>query len=909
VVEPALDPADDRSFLPKDQSVSRSEHSRAQRGNGTARPAAALPSRVTDPVEAAAFSVPPRPAGVVRRARLESLLDAGARGPLTLVSAPAGTGKTVLVSSWAAGLGSGRTVVWLSLRDATIGPGAFWHLIVTGLGRSGVEVPAAVSSGPDAGDPSYTTSIAEAIVGHPEPVVLVLDCDGVLTSEVAGRLDSLMQRSGGHLRVVLLGREDPLLPLHRYRLAGTLTELRMADLGFTRDEARAMLTGLGVDLSEGAMDAMIGRTQGWAAGLRMAAMSLAHRADREEAARKLAGDTGTVAEYLLAEVLDTQPAGIRRLLLDTSVVDVLRPGLATALAGPHADRALSFLVHGNAFLEELREGVGCYRYHDLFRQLLRAQLAYESPERWVELHAVAASWFAAHDLVGEAARHAVLVEEWDLASRYVVDDLSVVSLLTGRPSEGLHEALSTLPRTADGAAALIVNAARSAASGDLKGAAAGLERARKELAGASADSWPAAELAVAVVEVVLARRMGDADRALTASAVAQTLVQMQDPARLAAHPEIEAEVEVNVAAALVLQGRLDEAADVLATFAGRSDVAGREQAHIDALGHGAVLAAWRGDLNRAVDLAGRAIRLSSATGLTTAACPAAAEVALAYVDTERYELFGARVHADGAASCGTTVRDPLPAAMLALAHARIHRAGGDVEGAVRALDAASHELPTWLQDRIGVERASMMRDLGSAAVGLDDDAGASAQVIDVEVSGLAVRDRRSPLAARVAACVHSATGKLSAGHESGALRDLEQALRLAAPEQSRRVFREAPDELWNLLRRHDDLWSRHGWLTDRRPRAERARVPHPRTGVRSTAQSDEPPRIYEPLTDKEREVLGHLSELLTTEEIAAVMFISVNTVRTHVRNILRKLAASRRNEAVRRARDLKLILS
>ena len=271
---------------------------------------------------------------------------------------------------------------------------------------------------------------------------------------------------------MLLSREDPLLPLHRYRLAGTLTELRMADLGFTRDEARAMLAGLGVDLSESAMDAMIGRTQGWAAGLRMAAMSLAHHADREEAARKLAGDTGTVAEYLLAEVLDTQPAGVRQLLLETSVVDVLRPGLATALAGPHADRALSFLVHGNAFLEELPEGVGCYRYHDLFRQLLRAQLAYESPERWVELHKVAAAWFAGHGLVDEAARHAAVVEEWDLAARYVVDDLSVVSVLTGRPSEGLHEVLTQLPRSADGTAVQVVTAARALASGDHKGAGA-----------------------------------------------------------------------------------------------------------------------------------------------------------------------------------------------------------------------------------------------------------------------------------------------------------------------------------------------------------------------------------------------------------------------------------------------------
>jgi LuxR family maltose regulon positive regulatory protein len=160
----------------------------------------------------------------------------------------------------------------------------------------------------------------------------------------------------------------------------------------------------------------------------------------------------------------------------------------------------------------------------------------------------------------------------------------------------------------------------------------------------------------------------------------------------------------------------------------------------------------------------------------------------------------------------------------------------------------------------------------------------------------------------VATLLQSAAQKLRNGNESTALRDLDHALRLAAPEQSRRVFREAPDELWQLLRRHDELWRRHAWLTDRRPTGEGGHVPRPRSAGHDVP-SDDGLRIYEPLTEKEREVLGHLSELLTTEEIAAVMFISVNTVRTHVRNILRKLSASRRNEAVRRARDLKLILS
>jgi LuxR family maltose regulon positive regulatory protein len=180
---------------------------------------------------------------------------------------------------------------------------------------------------------------------------------------------------------------------------------------------------------------------------------------------------------------------------------------------------------------------------------------------------------------------------------------------------------------------------------------------------------------------------------------------------------------------------------------------------------------------------------------------------------------------------------------------------------------------------------------------------------DPDVVDLTARDSRASTTSKVATLIRSATRRLGAGHESSALRDLDQALRLAAPEQSRRVFREAPDELWQLLRRHDELWVRHAWLTDRRPGGADKQVAQPRAGGHDAVRLDDGPRIYEPLTEKEREVLGHLSELLTTEEIAAVMFISVNTVRTHVRNILRKLAASRRNEAVRRARDLKLIRS
>jgi LuxR family maltose regulon positive regulatory protein len=848
----------------------------------------------------------------VRRGRLEDLLDDGVRGPLTLVSAPAGTGKTVLVSTWVAGAGSTGTIVWLSLDGDAIGPANFWHLFVAGLARQGVGEPPSVSADSESGDVSFMDSIADRILAHPQPIVVVLDCDAVLASDVAARLDSLLRRAGGQLRVVLLAREDPLLPLHRYRLAGTMVEVRMADLAFTPDEARELLTGLGVDVSTAAMDAMISRTQGWAAGLRMAAMSMAHRKDREEAARKLAGDTGTVAEYLLAEVLDTQPEGVRRLLLDTSVVDVLRPGLAVALAGPHADRALSFLVNGNAFLEELSEFPGCYRYHHLFRELLRAQLAYESPTRSIELHRVAAAWLADHGLVVEAVQHAVLTGDWETAARFAVDDLSIDTLLTDRPTDALNEALAKIPSTADGPGASIVRAARALAAGDQKGADWCIRRASALLADAADRSWPAGELAVALARLVHGRQSRDVESALESASAATDLLQIQDPRRLTAHPELAVAISANLGAALVLANRLDEAAKAFGAAAAKGSVRGGEQSVIDALGHGALLAALRGNLKRSSDLARRAIRISSAAVPVPMACLSAAEVALAYVDTERYDLSAGRQHAIRSAAYEPSPRDPLPQAMLALVQARLSRAAGDLEGAVQILDDTVGTLPHWLADRLGLEKQAMLVAGGKIARAADlDQPGSDPKPPEAggDLPVLSMRAREMPVSARVDALVESAARHARTGAETRAVRDLDHALRLAAPELSRRVFREAPEELRRLLRGHDELLARHEWLVER-PDQD----PERRRGPRAQRPESEvaPPErgwIYEPLTAKEREVLGYLSELLTTEEIAATMFISVNTVRTHVRNILRKLAASRRNEAVRRARDLALIPS
>ena len=244
--------------------------------------------------------------------------------------------------------------------------------------------------------------------------------------------------------------------------------------------------------------------------------------------------------------------------------------------------------------------------------------------------------------------------------------------------------------------------------------------------------------------------------------------------------------------------------------------------------------------------------------------------------------------------------------MLALAQSRICLAEGDLEGALSILDEPVDLLPGWLAHRLGVERAAMLVASGDSADAGDIDA--PTQLSSVQLPS----GQETAPSAKVDSLLRSATRHLGSGNRQRAVRELDHALRIAAPELSRRPFRAAPHELWQLLEKNDDLMSRHAWLTtDPAAAPATGLIPHPRhalidlTASDRTQSSDQ--QIFEPLTDKEREVLGHLSELLTTDEIAAVMFISVNTVRTHVRNILRKLAASRRNEAVRRARLLKII--
>lgn len=755
---------------------------------------------------------------------------------------------------------------------------------------------------------------------------MVLDCDSEISAVAAEELDCLIRRSAGLLRLVIATRVDPVLSLHRYRLAGTIAEVRMDDLAFTADEARELLRRAGVELSEHALQAIVARTEGWGAGLRFAAVALDRKHDRERAALDFRGHTGNVAEYLIAEVLDAQPPGGRRLLLETSVVDDLRPGLTEALAGPQAHRLLDLLVRGNAFLQEVPDSPGLYRCQPLFRDLLRAQLAYELPERVPELHTAAASWLAGEGFVEEAVRHSITAGDWAGAARHLIDGLAIGRLLLPG-GDALAAVLARLPDDTDGAAATLVRAALAMAVLDLDTCEEQLLRAEAQLDGVRSPRWSASALALQTVRLTHAAARGNVEQALAAASSAERFLQMQGSKRLVEHPELLVLIESGKGAAWLAAGQLDDAVEAFGAAARAADRPGCEYSLIRCLGHLALLAAMRGQLRRAAELAARVSVVQQESHLDAASCPSVA-VALAWVNTELYDLPAARRHAQRAAEAMPFASDPTSSVMLALVDSRVRRARGDLEGALARIVAALAEgplLPAWLQDVLRIEEAELNVADGQPALAVQMVEGlsepespegvlvlararkAAGEVFESPASTL--RNASASLPIRVGGWLLEATSQLDGGEELRAGQALERSLRLAAPERLRRPFREASPQVRRLLRGDPQLAAEHGWLgastlDDVHPFIQARRDPEPDPGGEIRASGP----LLEALTEKEREVLGHLAALLTTDEIAGAMFVSVNTVRTHVRNILRKLDASRRNEAVRRARELGIIV-
>lgn len=832
---------------------------------------------------------PSLPEWVVLRPRLLERVSKGSRGRLTLVTGPPGCGKTVTVGSWAA---TERRpcgpIVWLTGEEA--------------LGEHGT-----------------VEDVAERLARMDTPVVLVLDDFGPdRGSALADRVTFLLRHAGPGLHIIAMARSDPLIPLRRYALAGQLTELRADDLAFGPSEIAAVLAQHGVRLAPEPLRALGDRTEGWAAGVRLAAMSMESHPDPEAFVARFAGDDQAVVEYLVEEVLDAQPAGMRHLLLATSVVDRVNAELAARLAGDEVGRGFAELVRGNAFVTPL--GDGWYRYHRMFREALRLVLRHESPAAAPRLNRRAAAWFDRHDDPAEAVRQAVRAGDWGYASWMVVDRVAIGRVLGLRPADSLAGPFQDMPGDEVFAGSepepAVVAAAAALSRGDERACAAALQHADRLLRRIPAGDARAARLCADLVRLARYRPHDGAEAGDLASAAPELGRFLDRDDR----PELNALLVSSRAATALHDGRLDEAARLFGTALDAATRAGGDYQRRSCLGHLALIEALLGRFAHGAALAGRAARLPEVSVSPAGRRTAAAHLASACVSLERYELGAAEDELEKAALAVRDRPDLLMAKVHRLISARVEIARGRPRRAVELLDGdgdGTRRVP-WLERRMRLVAAE-----AATAQGAGDDArvcaeraggagspGSAVALAQAELCrgepGAAQELVRHalpesaavPADVRVEAWLLDARLAYDAGDQLRGRRSLQRALRLAERELMVLPLALARTWLNEALRRDPDLLRLHRGLLG--PLHLNAGPPGDDARAADLA-------AVEALSAREVDVLRRLALMMTTEEIGADLCLSINTIKTHLKSIYRKLGVTRRGEAVRRARRLSLL--
>ena len=874
---------------------------------------------IGDPILTSKITAPDVPAWAVQRPRITGRIAEGTRWcPLTVVTGPAGAGKTMAVAMWAAA-DAGR-VAWVCLDEFDNRPGAFWSYVVAALRRSGVTVPKTLQAIPQepAGVDGFLLGLTALLAAQDLPLTLVLDDLHLLTEPGTLKgLDFMLRNAGSGLRVVVTSRMDPLLPLHRYRVAGQLTEIRADDLAFSAAEASLLLAQHGSTLPADSLESLTLRTEGWAAGLRLAAMSLGAHPDPGQFIKELLTEDSALICYLVDEVLNVQPPEVREVLLSTSILEHVSADAAVELTGDeHAAGILASLAHTNAFVQPLAPG--WYRYHTLFAEMLRLKLRLEHPERVAVLHQRAARWHQREGRLADAVRHAARGADWPLAAAIVVDELAIGELAERGAGHPLAAEFAAMPADRAWAepAPYLVAAALALAAGRREAATAALDAADGLLDRLPADREAAGRLATTVVRLTASLREGDLARAAAAAGSARRMLARVPEEKLARHPELARIVLSGRATVALWSGRLEEAVRLLQTGLGTGDAQGQEREVPGQAGHLALVEALRGRLSRAVTLAGGAT-----LGTGEDQCPdAPALVALAFVHLQRNELREAR----GFLKQADTALGLCPDKLLSTAAYLIAAGGALAEGrAATAVDIVARArsggpLPAWLDQQLSIveSRASTAAGNFSAALAAAEQAGPSpeatvtlAQAQAVAGNGddiprllapLLAADSQLPNPARLQALLLDARLSYAADDAARGRRSLESALRIAEREQLGLPLAMERGWLGPVLRRDPELADAHRSLLT-------VALGHQQLPAPVTAGEQAPILVVEPLTERELEVLVHVSDMLNTAEVADEMYISVNTVKTHLRNIYRKLATSHRNEAVRRARQLELI--
>ncbi|MEP6979197.1 MAG: LuxR C-terminal-related transcriptional regulator [Nakamurella sp.] len=909
---------------------------------------------MVDPLLDTKFHRPRRRPGGVARPRLTVRLDGGMDAALTLVSAPPGFGKTMLLAEWLALQASdGRAAAWLSLDHRDNDAAVFWTYLVTAVSNAapGVgEGALAILQSPQPRAEAVLSSLLNDLTAVPNHVVLVLDDYHVIDNrEVHDGMTFLLEHLPERLHVVIAARADPVLPLARLRARGELVEIRATDLRFTRDEAAAYFAGAaGSALSPGEVAALERRTEGWIAALQLAALSMQGRDDVGAFIADFAGDDRYIVDYLAEEVLNRQPEDIRRFLMQTSILDRLSAPLCDAVTGRDDGRSmLATLEQRNLFLVALDDRRRWYRYHQLFADVLQSRLLEAGSESVDDLHRRAGRWFEASGEPSEAIRHAMAAGDHqrvaDLAERAILGmgrarrEATVLGWLEALPDEVVR----ARPVLLVGFAGSLLMVGRIDGVEDrLRDAELLLDELNRVPAGPGA---PLTGVMVAgdahsrglpgmieLYRAALALAAGDVPGTVRHAERARELSAADDPLCRAAAAGLSG---LAYWSSGDLAGGYTSYAECMAGLYGAGYIA-------DTFGCAVALADIRltqGRLGEAFRIYQQALERGSEQGGSVTRGTADMYVGLGEIARERGDLPSAANLLQRAEQLGAQSGLPQNPYRWRVVMARIRRAEGDLAGALDLLDEAERlyngdffpdvrpiaairaavwvaqgavdRALGWVADR-GLSHAdelSYLREfehITLARVLLARYATDRSETTMAQAAGLLERLLvAGEVGARTGSVIEilvvQARAHQLASDLPAATAALLRALGLAEPEGYVQVFVDEGPALAPVL----SAAATPGTNSDHVRRLIRAAGTIGRT-VRS-ARAD--PRLVAPLSERELDVLRLLGSDLDGPAIARRLVVSLNTVRTHTKSIYAKLGVNNRRSAVRRAIELHLL--
>jgi LuxR family maltose regulon positive regulatory protein len=873
----------------------------------------------------------PGPGGIVSRPRLLERLATPAR--VTFVCAPAGSGKTVLLRSWMGDADLTDCAAWVPVGRGEGDPQAFWPSVLAALRETGAGSTLAqpLTAAPVLDGWGIVERLLADLAPLAERLWLVVDDVHELSRDALGQLELLIMRAPPTLRFVLTARHDVPLNLHRLRLEGELAEVRGQDLRFTAAEAEELFADAGVQLAS--LGRLVERTEGWAAGLRLAALSLAGHPEPERFAEEFSGSERTVAEYLLAEVLDRQPEAVRRFLLRTSILDSVNGELAEFVTGvTGGERVLQDLEASGAFVVALDANRSWFRYHHLFADLLQLELRRSGPDEVTGLHRQAAEWLAGHGQPVPAIEHAQAARDWQLAARLLADHWPVLHL--DGQSAIVHQLLAGFPaetRVSDAELA-VLSAIDELTVGSLDAAERYLALAEREAASVPTERQELAQLLLGIGRLLHARQRGNPP------AMAEEAGRLQDIANAfdAARPGLGEDLR---ALALIHMGSIDywawfeEREQHLQRGVKLARQIGRPYLEFIGLAYQAQIESFR-SYARAAECGSQAVELAERHGWKDDSAVSFASTTVGGVlvfqgrleEAEPWIQRAERVlRAEANTVLGLRVR--MMRGMLELGRGRdtdalaafqaADRLAGDLAGPNHLVLPNRNMLVQTLARLGETERANQAlaelddQDRNNAIMRISEATlrlaehnpqeaiAALAPLLEGSVPGPFEPAMSAPVAQFWgSALVVEAIARDALDDPLAAASALERALDLVEPHGVLIVFLQSPAAP-GLLERHARRGTAHTALI--------ADILNLLAGRQLAPRPAGPEPLLEPLSDSEIRLLRYLPTNLTGPEIAGELYVSINTVRTHMRHLHEKLGTHTRADTVARGRALGLL--